>query len=133
MSLVLGARLVGLPSVAALDVPLSGYLVVGDARRGSFYLTHIDHGVCQEGPELVSETRVREVIQSSLLPVFTTEPSEVFPSAVVALPSANRLAQLASSGRGIIQRDNLEPLYLREPHITQPKAKTEPGVALPQS
>src|SRR4051794_17858597 len=59
MSLSLKTRLVGIPSVAALDVQLTGYLVVGDARRGAFYLTHVDHGVCQEGPELVAEARVR--------------------------------------------------------------------------
>ena len=121
MSLALGARLVGIPSVAALDVPATGYLVIGDARRDTFYLTHVDHGVCQEGPSLTNEAGVRREIQYKMLPVYTTEPIEVFPSAVVASPSARLLANLASAGRGIVQTDNLEPLYLREPHITQPK------------
>src|SRR5688572_27664606 len=38
LSLALGSRLLGIPSVAALEVPESNYLVIGDARRGSFYL-----------------------------------------------------------------------------------------------
>jgi tRNA threonylcarbamoyladenosine biosynthesis protein TsaB len=121
MSLALGARLVGIPSVAALDVHPTGYLVIGDARRESFYLTHVDHGVCQDGPTLTNEAGVRQEIQNKMLPVFTTEPIGVFPSAVVAHPSALRLATLGSAGRGIVQTDNLEPIYLREPHITKPK------------
>jgi len=121
MSLSLGVRLYGIPSIAALDVPATGYLAIGDARRGTFYLTHIDHGVCQEGPSITTEAGVRAEIQYKMLPVYTSEPSEVFPSAVVAHPSARLLANLASTGRGIVQTDNLEPLYLREPHITQPR------------
>jgi tRNA threonylcarbamoyladenosine biosynthesis protein TsaB len=58
MSLSLGVRLVGIPSIAALDVPATGYLAIGDARRGSFYLTHVDHGVCQEGPSITTEAGV---------------------------------------------------------------------------
>jgi hypothetical protein len=34
-----------------------------------------------------------------------------------------RLATLAAAGTGVVQRENLEPIYLREPHITQPKAE----------
>ena len=124
-------RLGGIPSIAALDVPATGYLAIGDARRGAFYLTHIDHGVCQEGPTLTTEAGVRAEIQYKMLPVYTSEPSEVFPSAVVAHPSARLLANLASAGRGIIQVDNLEPLYLREPHITKPRDldAQQPGAA----
>lgn len=121
LSLALGARLVGIPSVAGLDVAPTGFLVVGDARRETFYFTHVDHGVCQEGPLLTNEAGVRAEIQYKMLPVFTTEPIAVFPSAVVAHPSARILALLASAGRGIVQTDNLEPIYLREPHITKPK------------
>src|SRR4030095_5680716 len=121
LSLALGARLVGIPSVAVLEVKPTGYLVIGDARRETFYLTHVDHGVCQEGPMLTNEAGVRSEIQYKMLPVFTTEPIAVFPSAVVSHPSARLLALLAIAGRGIVQTDNLEPIYLREPHITQPK------------
>jgi tRNA threonylcarbamoyladenosine biosynthesis protein TsaB len=126
LSLGLGARLVGIPSVAALEAQHTGYLVVGDARRETFYLTHVDHGVCQEGPTLTTEAGVRTEIQYKMLPVYTTEPITVFPSAVVAHPSARILARLAGAGRGIVQTDNLEPIYLREPHITQPKSVDAP-------
>ncbi|NBV32927.1 MAG: hypothetical protein EBR81_03790 [Proteobacteria bacterium] len=38
------------------------------------------------------------------------------------VPEATILAQLASINLGITQRHDLEPIYLREPHITRPKA-----------
>jgi tRNA threonylcarbamoyladenosine biosynthesis protein TsaB len=127
LSLSLGARLVGIPSVAALEARHTGYLVVGDARRGTFYLTHVDHGVCQEGPTLTTEAGVRAEIQYKMLPVYATESIPVFPSAVVAHPSARLLALLANAGRGIVQTDNLEPIYLREAHITQPRSANAPA------
>src|SRR4029453_15729234 len=126
LSLALGARLVGIPSVAALEAKHTGYPVIGDARREKFYLTHVDHGVCQEGPTLTTEAGVRAEIQYKMLPVYATESISVFPSAVVAPPSARLLALLASTGRGIVQTDNLEPIYLREPHITQPRSVDAP-------
>ena len=33
------------------------------------------------------------------------------------------LAELAAKDEAIIQRGELEPIYLREPHITKPRAK----------
>src|SRR3954468_24706051 len=39
-----GARLFGLPSICAFESP--EYLVVGDARRNSFFLAHVVDGTC---------------------------------------------------------------------------------------
>jgi len=44
---------------------------------------------------------------------------------VVAYPSARRLAAWAIQQRGVLMTGDLEPIYLREPHITQPKAITQ--------
>lgn len=129
LSIGLNCRLVGIPSISALDIARPGYLAIGDARRESFFLVHVDHGVCQDEIRLVNEAGVREEIQDKRLPVVTSEPIKVFPSAVVTYPSAKILAELAGEGRGIVQTDHLEPLYLRDPHITQPKDRTGlPGV-----
>jgi hypothetical protein len=57
------------------------------------------------------------------LPVFAPEILPGFERASVALPCSVRLATLAAAGTGVVQRENLEPIYLREPHITQPKAE----------
>ena len=127
LHLALGAKLVGLTSVAALETIAPTYIVIGDARRESFYFSRIEDGVCVEGPLLATEEELRQRLEScASLPIFATEPVPQFPSAQIALPSAVRLAHLAASNRGIIATENLEPIYLREPHITQPKQR--PGL-----
>jgi tRNA threonylcarbamoyl adenosine modification protein YeaZ len=128
LNFVLDAELVGIPSVAALDAPVPAYLAIGDARRDAFYFTAVDHGRCIAGPALDSEEGVRQAITELGLPVFGTEPIPAFPSALVAIPSAAIIARLAAQDCGILQRGDLEPLYLREPHITQPgKRGSLPG------
>jgi tRNA threonylcarbamoyladenosine biosynthesis protein TsaB len=132
LHLALGAKLVGIPSVAALDTAVATtdgatwptqHIVIGDARRESFYFSRIENGVCVEGPLLATEAELRERLSTTRLPIYATEPVPQFPEAQIALPSAVKLAVLASTNTGIIATDNLEPIYLREPHITQPKQR----------
>ena len=118
------ARLIGIPSVAALETDEAGYLAIGDARRETFYFTRVVDGVCIEGPLLATETELLERIAAhAVLPVFTSALLAAFPAAHIALPSAARLARLAGAARGITATGDLEPIYLREPHITLPKAR----------
>ena len=122
-----GAQLVGLPSVAALQVPEEDYLAIGDARRDTFYFTHVEQGACIAGPLLASADELSGRLGALPdLPVYATEPVPGFPGAQLALPSAAILARLAAEGRGIVAEKDLEPIYLREPHITQPKSR--PGI-----
>ncbi|HSI14984.1 MAG TPA: tRNA (adenosine(37)-N6)-threonylcarbamoyltransferase complex dimerization subunit type 1 TsaB [Chthoniobacter sp.] len=132
LRLAFGARLVGIPSVAALDTAVATsdgatwptqYIAIGDARRESFYFSRIENGSCVEGPLLATEAELRDRLNAVSLPIYATEPVAQFPQAQIALPSAVKLALLASTTTGIIATDNLEPIYLREPHITQPKAR----------
>ena len=116
----LGARLVGIPSVAALETGTASYVAIGDARRETFYFTRVEDGVCVDGPRLLSEEALRAALDG---PVFTCVALPAFPAAQLALPSAARLARLAEAGRGIVAIGDLEPIYLREPHITQPKVR----------
>lgn len=130
LELGIGARLVGLPSVAALATEERNYLAIGDARRETFYFTRVEDGVCVEGPLLTSEAELRERLTTqAALPVFTSVALPAFPAAQIALPSATRLARLTAAGRGITAIGDLEPIYLREPHITLPKVR--PGIAPP--
>lgn len=122
MNLMLGADLVGIPSVAALDVSDEDYFAVGDARRGAFYFSWLHRRICQDGPRLASEQELRSEIGARSLPVYATEPIAAFPSVQIARPSAVVLAELAVEGASIMQVGTLEPLYLREPHITLPKS-----------
>jgi len=123
LHLAMNAELVGLPSVAALETGSDRYIAVGDARRQTFYWTEVDGGLCIDGPHLFTETEFRDRLAATPLPVFASEALPLFPDVQLALPSASRLAQLAAANRGITARGDLEPIYLREPHITQPKAR----------
>jgi len=123
MNFILGAELVGIPSVAALETEEEDYFAIGDARRGAFYFTWIHSRAPQEGPRLATEREVRDEIAAHALPVYATEPVPAFPSVQIVRPSAVILAELAVEGTGIVQREDLEPLYLRAPHITAPKAR----------
>jgi tRNA threonylcarbamoyladenosine biosynthesis protein TsaB len=119
--LALGAKLVGLPSVAALETDAHEYLAIGDARRNSFYFTHVLGRECVDGPRLLDEQPLRELLETfPSLPCHAQEPLAAFPSAQIAHPSAVILARLAADGKSIIATGDLEPIYLREPYITQP-------------
>ena len=122
LSCALAAELVGLPSVAALETDADEYVAIGDARRDTYYCTRVNAGECIEGPMLLDSTALQEHLAASATSrIFTPAPIPAFPQAAVALPSAKALANLAATGRSIVQRADLEPLYLRDPHITQPK------------
>jgi tRNA threonylcarbamoyladenosine biosynthesis protein TsaB len=120
-----GSRLVGLASVAALETTATRYVAIGDARRDTFYFTRVEDGLCIEGPLLLDAATLRARLQefagweiscpTPLAPDFNAE---------VRLPRASLLAHLAERGRGILQEGDLEPLYLRDPHITTPKTQT---------
>jgi len=124
LSMALNAELVGLVSAAALETEHTHYAMIGDARRGSFYFAEVRDGECIHGPVLLTADELTARLSECALPVFSDAPIEEFPQADLAFPSATKLAQLAAEDRGIIQRDLLEPLYLRDPHITQPKPKS---------
>lgn len=119
----LGTRLVGLVSVAALETEAGRYVAIGDARRDTFYFSRIADGVCVEGPLLATAEELRgRLADLAYWPVFATTPLPAFLKAQIALPSAARLARRAAAEVGIIAHVDLEPLYLRDPYITQPKA-----------
>jgi len=122
LALSSGAELLGLASVAAIETDAVEYIAVGDARRDTYYYSRVRGGVCVEEPQLLDATALAGRLDGlPELPVFSTAHLPGFPRAVVALPRAAILARLAGAGRGILARGDFEPLYLREPHITQPK------------
>lgn len=118
-----GAKLIGIPSICAIDPAAGEYCVIGDARRASFYFGRIRDGRLMEGPALYSRVDLERKIAELSVPLYVSEPLEQFPTAALAYPSARRLAQLARDQfEEIADLRSLEPIYLREPHITVPKA-----------
>lgn len=116
------AKLLGIPSILALETDAPEYIAIGDARRASFYFAVAENGECAAGPLLLDEVGLKSAVAARPgLPLFATEPVEGIPNVEICFPSAERLARLAESGRGIAATENLEPIYLRDPHITQAK------------
>jgi tRNA threonylcarbamoyladenosine biosynthesis protein TsaB len=115
------ARLVGMPSICAIESDTQEYCVIGDARRNSFFLARIRGNELVEGPDLFAENQLRGKLNKLDMPIFASEKLSQFERVVIRHPSAKVLARLAlNPGRTFISPP-LEPLYLREPHITVPK------------
>lgn len=117
------ARLIGYPSICAIECDAPEYCVIGDARRNSFFHARICDRNLAEGPTLMSEAELRTKLDKldSKMSIFTTENLPQFERAELRYPAARMLAQLAADVKRNFAQPPLEPMYLREPHITIPK------------
>jgi tRNA threonylcarbamoyladenosine biosynthesis protein TsaB len=119
------ARLLGAPSICALEGELSDFFVVGDARRQSFFFAEVKNRTLAGEPELLSEDALRtQILARQTLPTFSTEVLPQFPNVAQRFPSAGELARLAAMGSLSLSSPPLRPLYLREPSITLPKNRS---------
>ena len=122
IQLATNAKLAGIASVAAMDAEENSYMAIGDARRETFYYSKITHGQCIDGPRLLSKADLEEKIRDSAgLPVFSSAALDFVAPLQIKFPTAENIARLAQLGIGIYPAENLEPIYLRDAHITQPK------------
>lgn len=126
LGLSFGARLIGFPSVCAMDYDAHEYCVIGDARRQSFFFARIRGQEPVEGPALYSELEMKTKLDilEPAIPIFCSELLPQFDRAVVRYPSALVLARVAQESQRGFHFPPLEPIYLREPHITMPKPGT---------
>ena len=118
------SRLVGFPSICAIESAEVDYCVIGDARRKSFSFARISGNELREGPELFGEEGLKNKLASlrNDTPVFCSESLSQFSEAMVRYPSAQLLARLAQDPNRNFRLPPLEPMYLREPYITEPKS-----------
>lgn len=117
IQLALGCPAFGCPSV--FGYPDESYYVVGDARLGAVFLAGIRDQRLTRGPELLP---VDEFIL--LRPTLGDAP--IF--AVGPIPCCGELPILCPAAEYLIRRREnfvtaLEPLYLKEPHVTTRKLK----------
>jgi tRNA threonylcarbamoyl adenosine modification protein YeaZ len=118
-----GAVLIGFPSICAMECDTDKYCVIGDARRKSFFFACIRANNLVEGPTLFSESELKSKLETIefATPVFTSDSLPQFERAVVRFPLAVVLGRLAREAQRGFSLPPLEPIYLREPHITMPK------------
>ena len=123
MQLSCDARLIGYPSICAMEFDAQEYSAIGDARRKSFFFARILNNEVIEGPTLFSELELKAKLESleAATPVFSSELLPQFHRPLISFPSALILARLANESRRSFCLPPLEPIYLREPYITMPK------------
>ena len=125
LQLSFGARLIGFPSICVIECDAREYCVIGDARRKSFFFARIRDRQLVEGPMLYSESKMKGKLDKLELamPIFSSESLPQFDRAVVRYPSPLVLARVAQDPRHSFSLPPLEPIYLREPHITIAKSE----------
>jgi len=123
LQLAANAEFVGLSSLCAIECDEPEYAVVGDARRQSFFLGQVHNRILSAPPTLQSEAELRTALQalSHRMPVFGVELLPQFDGVILRRPCARILARLAGEANRAFVLPPLEPMYLREPHITTKK------------
>jgi tRNA threonylcarbamoyladenosine biosynthesis protein TsaB len=118
-----GGHLIGFPSICAIECERQEYCVIGDARRKSFFFARVRANDLVEGPILFSESELRLRLDAleTEMPIFTSDSLQQFDRAIIQFPSALLLAKLAREPQHSFSLPPLEPMYLREPHVTIPK------------
>ena len=116
-------RLIGYPSICAMESQAQEYCVVGDARRESFFFARVARNDLVEGPTLFSGPDLKNKLESldPAMPVLSSDLLPRFDRPRLCFPSALVLARVAEEPRRSFSSPPLEPMYLREPHITIPK------------
>jgi tRNA threonylcarbamoyl adenosine modification protein YeaZ len=125
-----GARLIGLPSICAIETTETDYCVIGDARRKSFFFARISGNELMEGPDLFGEEGLKSKLASlrNHTPIFCSESLSQFSQAMIRYPSAQLLARLAQGASQNFKLSPLEPMYLREPYVTMANPATRPTI-----
>ncbi len=118
------AQLLGYPSICAMAGNVNDYFVAGDARRRSFYWARVSGRAVVGDFALYSETELREKLAGleGNVPVYSSDPLPGFGDVDRRFPSARILADLAQESNRQFGLPPLEPIYLREPHVTVPKS-----------
>ncbi len=112
LQLALGCPAFGCPSVFGYQNV--SYHVVGDARLGAVFLASVQNKRLTRGPELLPAAEF-PALRSTLddAPIFAIGPIPGCPDLPVVRPDAEYLIRCRESFVPA-----LEPLYLKEPHIT---------------
>ena len=120
------AQLIGFPSICAVESDASDYCIIGDARRQSFFLARACDNDLADGPTLLTETELQSKLENleSTMSIFSSDKLPHFARVELRYPSAELLARLAQEARRSFASSPLEPMYLREPHITSPRANS---------
>lgn len=127
ISMAKAVPVIGWNSIASVSENPAPFAVIGDARRGMWHFSEIQHSKLASGPFLETAEEIALRCQSFHGEIFTTDPQPApFWPAICAPPSAEVLAKIAESLSDEEIRSlsdlPLEPIYLSPPFITTPRA-----------
>ena len=116
-------ELAGYPSICAMPDTAAQYVVIGDARRRSFFFAEVCGRTLMNTYELLDETALSARIHDlpAAIPVFSSDLLPQFARVEQRFASAEILARVAFDERKELVRPPLEPIYLREANITMAK------------
>jgi tRNA A37 threonylcarbamoyladenosine modification protein TsaB len=121
IQLALDCPAFGCPSV--FGYPDISYHVVGDARLGAVFLASVHDRRLVRGPELLPADRFQAMLPSLAdAPIFAIGPIPGCADLPIVRPAADHLIRCRENFVS-----SLEPLYLKEPHITVSRT-SRPGV-----
>ena len=116
-----GAALTGLSSLSSISEE-NEYIVIGDAKRSSFFFATISGGLFATEPDLLSQNEMDERISLiTTIPIYTSDELPQFTEVQLRFPLARLLCLRAQRFPQNLARAPLAPIYLREPHITTPR------------
>jgi tRNA threonylcarbamoyladenosine biosynthesis protein TsaB len=118
LKMACGSKLCGLPSICAMSSE-TDFVVIGDAKRATFFFGRITQHQIAGEIELLSEIEMRARIGETAVPIYTADDLPQFGLAQRRFPRAEQLCFLAQRGENVAHPP-LEPIYLRPPHITSP-------------
>lgn len=129
VALARSVPVIGWPSVGApWEVEESSFFVVGDARRGGFYVFCVTENRHPEAPLLLSEAEIHQWRgDQGAARIISFDPVVPLglPGITLCHPSAPRLARIASAlsepELARLASRPLEPVYVREAFITKAK------------
>ncbi|MEM9280739.1 MAG: tRNA (adenosine(37)-N6)-threonylcarbamoyltransferase complex dimerization subunit type 1 TsaB [Verrucomicrobiota bacterium] len=129
ISMSLGKPTCGVSSLEGWGIDEDSYVVVGDARRKSWFIAEITDSGLRNEPSLFEVEKAREVVREisdSGRPVVSADESvvQLEQSVLLSYPVASRLIDRVTD-RMVAnwKATNLEPHYLRAPYITKPTTR----------
>lgn len=140
VALAHSAPAVAFPSILALPQAENGaaYLVIGDARRGSYWTAQVENYQLTTEPTLTDEVGLQAAVSSAIsagYPVISFENPSRYPLAPEILerirlgfPTATLLwrawKNTDDATRSYWRSNPPQPIYLKPPHITPAKARS---------
>lgn len=113
-------ELIGIPSILGLEAGATECWVIGDARGGQYWLAALSHHQLLEAPFLLAPADLPNHLKRyPHFPLIASQELSHLPSSLKSTIQTPNAAILARLENDATPSTSLEPLYLKQPHITK--------------